>query len=832
MDVLIFGACFAIIALASKQIGHGLMKTGLPLISGFLLTGIITGPYVLNLITSDAVLNLRFVDEISLGLIAFAAGSELFLKELKSKLKSIAWVTTGLVFFTFSLTATTFYCFGNYIPFMKSMEPGSRLAISLLAGAIMVARSPSSAIAIVNELRARGQFTQTVLGVTVLMDVVVIILFATNSSIADAIFSGLEFSFGFVLLLVAEIGASVIIGYFVSRVILAVLMLPFKKFLKTGLILLTGYLVFILSAWLRHYTSETFSFEILLEPLLICMIAGFLLSNTTRFRKEFSRLLYDIGPPVYIAFFTLTGASLSLDILVQTWPIALALFLTRGFAVFLGSFTGGMLAKNPMKTNFISGMAFITQAGVGLGLAKEVAVEFPEWGNPFSTIIISIIILNQIIGPLLFKSAIKMMKEDHSRASGSEPDGIMDAVIIGSDGQANALAVSLMSQGWDVKMAVINMNNSHGSTPVVEPYQLSEISIEELKKINTHHASAIVVMLTDDDNYKICEIAYEHFGTQTVIARLNDRNNYDRFQTLGVLIVDPSTAIVSLLNHFVKSPGAASLLMGMHEGQNIVDIYIKNPNLFGIALKDIRLPFDTIIMSVKRRGVLIIPHAYTRLEAGDLITVVGSLKSIKETALKFDSDQDEALFHIVEKTASKELETHSAKTKVKDFITSDICNEKDRFDLLVENSLVMDLKQTMDKETFFEMVSKTMSASLNMPSSILNDMLLKREMEATTVLAPGLAIPHIIIEGERKFSILIARCKKGIEFTKSAPRVYAAFVMVGTKDERNFHLYALSAIAQIVMDTKFENKWLRARSASALQEVIISADRNREITKK
>ncbi len=51
MDILILGACFAIIALASKQIGQSLVKTGLPFISGFLLTGIVAGPYVLGLIS-------------------------------------------------------------------------------------------------------------------------------------------------------------------------------------------------------------------------------------------------------------------------------------------------------------------------------------------------------------------------------------------------------------------------------------------------------------------------------------------------------------------------------------------------------------------------------------------------------------------------------------------------------------------------------------------------------------------------------------------------------------------------------------------------------------
>ena len=829
MDLLVFGACFAIIAVASKQIGHGISKIGLPLISGFLLTGIITGPYGLNIITREATLNLRFVDEISLGFIAVAAGGELYLKELKNRLKSIAWITIGLVVCTFCLTGLTVFLLSNHIPFMKTMSPTDRIAVSILAGAILVARSPSSAIAIVNELRAKGPFTQTVLGVTIIMDVVVIVLFATNASIADGLLLGLGSNFGFVFLLISEIAASFFIGYLVSKTIVIILSLSVHRSFKTGLILLSGYLVFIFSSQTHRITHTALSVDIHLEPLLICMAAGFLVSNTSNFRKEFLKILYDIGPPIYTVFFTLTGASLSLNILVQTWPVVVILFFTRGFAIFIGSVAGGAMAKNPLKNNYTSWMAYITQAGVGLGLAKEVAVNFPGWGEAFATIIMSIIFLNQIVGPPMFKYALKVMKEDHPPAQKAEFEGVRDAIIFGSDAQASALALSLASQGWSVKVAVKSMKHNHGKTPGIEVYQLSDLNLSELKKINSQYAGAIVAMLSDDENYKICEIAYEHFGTQTIIARLNNRNNFSEFQALGVLIVDPSTAIVSLLDHFVRSPSAASLFMGMHNGRNIVDLYIRNPNLSGLALRDMTLPLDTIIMSVRRRGELLIPKGYTKLEVGDLVTVVGSLKALKEVALRFDVDQEEALLQLVEKATPKELSDGHVQTEVKEIIALNKPFQKDRFDLLVEKSAVMDLKQKLSKETFFDLASQAMSNSLNISPATLKNLLLKREAEATTVLAPGLAVPHVIIEGQKKFSILLARCKKGIEFSNSEPLVYAAFVVVGSKDKREFHLLALSAIAQIVLDPRFEKKWMRAKTIKALKGIIIHADRKREV---
>lgn len=830
MDLIIFTIGFALIALAAKQMGTSLGKTGLPLISAFLLTGILAGPYMLNMISKEATQTLGFVDEVSLGFIAFAAGGELYLKELKNRLKSIAWITTGLVVCTFSLTALTVFFLSDHIPFMKTMPVSARVAVAILAGAILVARSPSSAIAIVNELRAKGPFTQTVLGVTIIMDVFVIILFAANSSVADALLTGVAFNFGFIVLLFFEISTSLIIGFFVSKCLLGILLLPVHKYIKTGLILFTGYLVFLFSAAIRQFSHDYFFVEFLFEPLLICMVAGFFMSNTSRFRQEFLKILLDIGPAVYIAFFTLTGASLSLDVLAATWPIAVSLFFVRGIAIFLGSFIGGTLAKNQLKANTVSWMAYITQAGVGLGLAKEVAVEFPQFGNPFATIIISIIVLNQLVGPPLFKFAIKLMKEDHTKSKGGLFEGTKEAVIFGADGQASALAQSLVSQGWTIRMAVKGTDVSLDNLPEIEVHHIFEFSIDELRRINCHKAGALVTMLSDEYNYKICETAYENFGTQTLIARLNDRFNLARFQLLGVLIVDPSTAIVGLLDHFVRSPAAASLLMGMHKERNVVDLLIENQDLSGLALRDLRLPFDIIIMSVRRRGVLFMPHGFTRLEAGDLVTVMGSKNAITELALKFGVNKEAAMLQLVEKAADKALmKVPFNPNEVKQMVYHESTIQKDRFDILIEESRVMDLKQHMDKQIFFDMVAHSMSDSLNLSSSVIHKMLLKREEEATTVLASGLAVPHIIIEGENKFSILLARCKKGIEFSKSQPLVYAAFVLIGSKDERNFHLRALSAIAQIVLDPRFEKKWMRAKNRDALKRVILMADRKRDV---
>lgn len=635
-QVVVVLLSFAVLALAAGQIGHFFARFNLPLISGFLFAGMLVGPFALGLISQESLKDLLFVDEISLAFIAFAAGSEIYLEELRSRLRSIAWVTVGNALAIPVLGGVAIFLLSGLIPFMKGMEVNGRTAVSLLAGAILLARSPSSAIAIVNELRAKGPFTQTILGVTMVTDVVVIVVFAVNAEVADALFTNLALNYAFLLLLLAELLVSLLLGVSLGKLLQFVLSLSTGQYIKSGLILLLGYGVFVLSTFVRHYSHAHLSFEFLLEPLLIAMIGGFVVTNYSKYRPEFLHILAEMAPVVYIIFFTLTGASLALDVLVGSLLIALILFAVRLLGIFVGSFAGGLAAGDSTKHNRISWLAYVTQAGVGLGLAKEVAVEFPGWGDEFATLIIAIIVLSQIIGPPFFKWAIHRVGEAHTRADPAEFDGVRDAIIFGLGGQALALRRQLQAHHWQVKIACLDTEYAPASLSAAPNiHTIPDLSLGSLRQLDMAQADAIVLMLSDEENYQICELVYEHFGINTVVVRLKDRVNFERFHELGALIVEPGTAMVSLLEQFVRAPTAASLLLGMDAAQEIMDIEVCDPNLEGMALRDLRLPLDTLVLSVNRDGYTIISHGYTKLKMGDKVTVIGSDKSLEELALRF-----------------------------------------------------------------------------------------------------------------------------------------------------------------------------------------------------
>lgn len=627
---------FVLIALSSKQIGQFFRQIKLPLITGFLFTGIIAGPFILNLIPVEAIDSLRFIDEMALAVIAFAAGNELFLKDIRDRLKSIGWVTAGLVVVTFILSTLTILLLAEYIPFMASMSISSRIAVAVLGGAVLVARSPSSAIAIVNELRAKGPFTKTALGVTMIMDVVVILLFGLNSSIADALLTGVQFNLGFIGLLVFELALSIAIGYVLYKLMQTILSGSLNRRFKAAIMLLLGYGIFLLSSSIRTLSHERLSSELLLEPLLICMIGGFLITNFSNHRDEFSKILHEVSPTIYILFFTLTGASLSLDIFAEVWPIALALFAVRIIAIFIGSFGGGTLAGDSMSHNRLSWMAYVTQAGVGLGLAKEIASEFPLWGDALATILISVIVLNQVVGPPFFKWAITRVGESHSRGKTEEFDGVRDVIIFGLKPQSITLARQLFSHGWQVKLVCTEEDfKKIPVAPDIDTHIVNEITLEALHELDAEHADAMASFLPSDESYRVCELFFEHFGMETMVVRLKDLTDADRFNELGALVVEPQTAVLSLLEHYVRSPIGTSLLLGAADGQDMIDLDVREKSLDGLTLRDLHLPLDVLVLSVFRDGHTIVPSGYTRLLLGDKVTLVGPEEKLEEVKLRF-----------------------------------------------------------------------------------------------------------------------------------------------------------------------------------------------------
>jgi Trk K+ transport system NAD-binding subunit len=465
----------------------------------------------------------------------------------------------------------------------------------------------------------------------------VIILFTICFAVADALISKIPFDIWLVVILFGELCLSVLLGFALGYLLNVILAIRLYTQVKAVVIVLTGYSVYLLASLVHHKSIEWFGFDLYIEPLLICILGSFVVVNFGKNRREFNRIIELVVPSIYVLFYTLTGASVKIDILQNVWSIALLFFVVRLGSMAIGAFIGGTLGGDPLRYNRISWMPFVTQAGVALGLVSVVSAKYPGWGDEFATILIAVIVLNEIFGPPLFKWSILLVGESHKQRELQHENKVQKAFIFGLEGQSLALARQLSDHDWKVKLVTRDLEKSKLEYHGVDVIHVPEYNLEELKKANAHKVDALILLNKDKENLLVCELAYEHFGTRDIVVRVHDRSFIKKFHELGALIVEPSTVMVSLMDHLVRSPVATSLLLGMEENQDTVDIEMQNSELHGVAIRDIQMPTDLIILATKRNQNTLISTGFTRLRLGDVLTVVGSIDSIDKLRLKLEN---------------------------------------------------------------------------------------------------------------------------------------------------------------------------------------------------
>jgi APA family basic amino acid/polyamine antiporter len=197
---------------------------------------------------------------------------------------------------------------------------------------------------------------------------------------------------------------------------------------------------------------------------------------------------------------------------------------------------------------------------------------------------------------------------------------------------------------------------------------------------------------------------------------------------------------------------------------------------------------------------------------------------------------DNAMIRIVERIMNRELKT-TAKIKASHNPSlheelTEILLERDdikadRFDQLIRSAKVLDLPGPMELDDLFQQLADQLAARLDISQEEAWEKLHARERDSTTALEPRLAIPHIVLDTPG-FEIIPVRVKGGVHFNADAGEVKIIFALAGAKDERNFHLKCLMAIAQIMQDDAFEKDWNTARDEEELKNLILLTKRRRK----
>ena len=301
-----------------------------------------------------------------------------------------------------------------------------------------------------------------------------------------------------------------------------------------------------------------------------------------------------------------------------------------------------------------------------------------------------------------------------------------------------------------------------------------------------------------------------------------------RFHTpfVAILITGAVIAVALLLPINLVAKAASTVLIVTNILACLCVIVLRESHLqnYRPAFRSPLYPWVQII------GVLAL--GFVLLEMGEDAYLISGGLALLGVAIYWSygrrrAQHESALLHLIERVTAKELVTGQLEDELKGIIRQRDEITPDRFDNLIEAAVVLDIDGPLTAGAFFERVAGELAGRLDMNAADLARRLNQREAEGSTVLAPGLAVPHMIVPGQGRFDILLARAPGGITFAESDTPVYTAFVLVGSADERNFHLQALAAIAQIVQEPLFERRWMQARNTQALRDLLLLAARHR-----
>lgn len=383
---------FGFVLLAAFFTGRIFANLRLPKLTGYIATGILVGPAVLGLLSPEMVHDLEIVDGVAIAMIALTAGNELDLRAFRPLLRSIQWITLWAVVGTALLLGVAVFAMQGLLPFLSELSLVPALAVAVVMGVVMSAQSPAVVVALRDEVEADGPMSRTVLGVVVIADLVVILLFAATSSLAQSVVGSPGELSDTLSLLTWEILGSLTSGVLVGSIIAAYL-----RFVGRNAALFVVAVCFVV--------AEVGS-RIHFDPLLVALAAGVLIRNTTRQGDLLHSQIEMASLPVYVVFFAVAGAHIDLRLLASVALPATAIVVVRGIGLVFGSRIGAHFARSPETVRRWAGFGLLPQAGLALALAALFVKTFPGFGAEARALVLGVVALNELVAPAIYRWAL------------------------------------------------------------------------------------------------------------------------------------------------------------------------------------------------------------------------------------------------------------------------------------------------------------------------------------------------------------------------------------------------------------------------------------------
>lgn len=380
LNVYIYLAIALLLGLLASKVTK---KIHLPNVTGYIIIGLIAGPYVLKLLPLQVVENFSVISDIALGFIAFSIGAEFKLSYLKKVGKAPVIIAIAEALGAVLLVDIVLILTGNDIAF------------SLVLGSIAAATAPAATLMVVRQYKAKGPLTNTLLPVVAIDDAVALMIFGLSVAIAKVIHSHESVSLlSTIIEPMVEIGGALLFGAILG-VILNYLT---KWFTGRGNRLSSTFAMVLICIGVSNLFG--------LSALLACMAMSGVYVNISSVGDQVFELVDRITPPIFILFFFISGADLDITILPTVGLIGVLYIVFRVIGKMLGVAIGAKISHaEPVVTKYL-GYTLIPQAGVAIGLATIAMTVVPEYGAQIRTIILCGTVIYELIGPVITKSAL------------------------------------------------------------------------------------------------------------------------------------------------------------------------------------------------------------------------------------------------------------------------------------------------------------------------------------------------------------------------------------------------------------------------------------------
>ncbi len=368
----------------------------LPNVTAYIITGMLLGPYCLDLVPQSIIDGTDFISDIALAFIAFGVGEFFTLDTLKKSGRKVVIITV------FEALAATILVFGVCY-FILGLDFG----FSAVLGALAAATAPASTMMTIRQTGAKGEFVDVLLQVIAFDDVVGLVAYSVAISLSLAVASGGNVNVSAITVPILKNILAIAVGA-VGGVLLKLLM-PKKRSTDNRLIILVALL----------FCFCGFCALLDVSPLLGCMVIGAVYINMTGDEKLFLQLNY-FSPPILLIFFVRSGLGFKLDMLFGAgqnggkyplWIIGVVYFFVRIIGKYIGAFSGALITKSSKNIRNYLGLALIPQAGVAIGLAALGARTLGGAdGEALNTIILASSVLYELIGPAMAKLSLSLSK--------------------------------------------------------------------------------------------------------------------------------------------------------------------------------------------------------------------------------------------------------------------------------------------------------------------------------------------------------------------------------------------------------------------------------------